>query len=69
MKASRLRELTAEELQRRVAELQDETFKLKLRRSTEQLPNPLRLRVLRRETARCLTELAARRKSSQAGEK
>ncbi|MCL6466210.1 MAG: 50S ribosomal protein L29 [candidate division WOR-3 bacterium] len=57
MKASELRELSKEELHRKVAELRDELFRLKLRRTTEQLPNPVRLRVLRREIARCLTVL------------
>ncbi|NPV13400.1 50S ribosomal protein L29 [candidate division WOR-3 bacterium] len=57
MKASELRELSKEELTRKIAELRDELFKLKLRRATEQLPNPVRLRILRREIARCLTVL------------
>lgn len=57
MKASELRELGREGIRRRLAELEDELFKLKLRRATEPLPNPLRLRVLRREIARCHTVL------------
>ncbi len=57
MKASDLRELTREEILRKLADLRDELFKLKLRRATEQLPNPLRLRTLRRDIARCLTVL------------
>jgi large subunit ribosomal protein L29 len=57
MKASELRELGREGVRRRLAELQDELFKLKLRRATEELPNPLRLRNLRRDIARCLTVL------------
>ncbi len=57
MRASELRELGKEGIKRRIAELQDELFKLRLRRATEELPNPLRLRVLRRDIARCLTLL------------
>lgn len=57
MKASELRELGKEEIQRRLAELRDELLKLKLRRGAEELPNPLRLRILRRDIARCLTVL------------
>ena len=57
MKASELRELTADELQRKLAETRDELFKLKLRRGSEDLPNPIRLRGLRRDIARCLTML------------
>ncbi len=67
MKASELREMTKEELLRKVAELRDELFKLKLRRATEQLPNPLRLRVLRREIARCLTVLKEREQTEKKG--
>ena len=55
MRASELRELGVEELGRKLAELRDELFKLKLRVASEQLPNPLRLRMLRRDIARCLT--------------
>lgn len=65
MKASELRELSPEELERRIGELRDESFKLRLRRSTEQLPNPLRLRMLRRDIARCRTVLAARLKAAK----
>ncbi len=67
MKASELREMTKEELLRRVAELRDELIKLKLRRATEQLPNPLHLRGLRREIARCLTVLKEKEQSEKEG--
>jgi len=60
MKGSELREMTQEEILRKLAELRDEQFKLRLRRSAEELPNPLRLRLLRRDVARCLTVLRAR---------
>jgi large subunit ribosomal protein L29 len=60
MKASELREMTQDEVRRKLAELRDEQFKLRLRRSTEELPNPLRLRLLRRDVARCLTVLRAK---------
>jgi large subunit ribosomal protein L29 len=60
MKASELREMTPDEVRRKLAELRDERFKLRLRRSAEELPNPLRLRLLRRDIARCLTVLRAR---------
>ena len=57
MKVSELREMSPEELRRKIGELYDDVFKLRMRRSTEQLPNPLRLRMLRRDVARCLTVL------------
>ena len=59
MKASELRQLTRDELLRKLNELRDEQFKLKLRRGGEELPNPVRLRLLRRDIARCLTVLRA----------
>jgi len=57
MRASEYRELSPEELKRRLAELRDEMLKLRLRAGTEQLPNPLRLRTLRRDIARGMTIL------------
>jgi large subunit ribosomal protein L29 len=58
MKASELRQMTRDELLRKVNELRDEQFKLRLRRGSEELPNPVRLRLLRRDIARCLTILS-----------
>ena len=58
MKASELREMTRDELGRKLGELRDELFKLRVRRSGEQLPNPLRIRSIRRDIARCETIVA-----------
>ena len=69
MKASELREMTPEEVRRKLAELRDEQFKLRLRRSAEELPNPLRLRLLRRDIARCHTVLRAREIEARSAEK
>jgi large subunit ribosomal protein L29 len=69
MKASELREMTQDEIRRKLAELRDEQFKLRLRRSAEELPNPLRLRLLRRDVARCLTVLRAKEIDSVSTEK
>ena len=66
MKPSELREMTRDEILRKVVELRDEQFKLRLRRSAEELPNPLRLRLLRRDVARCLTVLRAKEIASEA---
>ncbi len=57
MKASELRELGKDEIQRRLTEARDELLKLRLRRAGEELPNPLRLRILKRDIARMLTVL------------
>jgi large subunit ribosomal protein L29 len=69
MKASELREMTQDEVRRKLAELRDEQFKLRLRRSAEELPNPLRLRLLRRDVARCLTVLRAKDIDAESTEK
>ncbi len=57
MRATEFREMGVEELRRKLAELRDELLKLRLRRGAEELPNPLRLRILRRDIARGLTVL------------
>jgi len=69
MKASELREMTREEILRKLAEFKDEQFKLRLRRSSEQLPNPLRLRLLRHDVARCMTVLRAKEIEAKSAEK
>lgn len=55
MKAEEIRELTGDEIADRVAELEDELFRLRIQNETGQLDNPLRLRAARRELARCKT--------------
>ena len=54
-KASRYREMTADEMQTRVAELREELFNLRFRNTMKQLDNPLKIRESRREMARLLT--------------
>ena len=55
MKSNALRELTAEELQHQYDETQRELFNLRIQKSSGQLENPARLRLLRREVARIRT--------------
>jgi len=57
MKPTEIRNMTPDEMKRALVALQDEYFKLRLRRSSEELPNPLRLRTIRRDIARMLTVL------------
>jgi large subunit ribosomal protein L29 len=56
-KASGLREMTADEIGARVAELREELFNLRFRNTMKQLDNPLKIREGRREMARLLTVL------------
>ncbi len=57
LKVQALREMTPEELQQKVNELNDEMFNLNMRKSLKALDNPLRLRQIRREVARIKTVL------------
>lgn len=57
MKRAELIELSKEQLSHKLAEATDELFKLRMRRGTEELTNPLRLRTLRRDVARINTLL------------
>jgi large subunit ribosomal protein L29 len=54
-KATSIRELTADEIDKRVAEFERERFNLRFRGATQTLDDPLRLRVIRREIARLKT--------------
>jgi large subunit ribosomal protein L29 len=55
MKASEIRELNAADLAARIAELEEERFRLRFRGATEQLEDPLRQRSIRRDIARLKT--------------
>jgi large subunit ribosomal protein L29 len=63
MQASDVRELTVAQIEQRIAELQEERFRLRFRRATEALDNPLRLRAIRRDVARLKTVLRERQLS------
>ncbi|MCC7053969.1 MAG: 50S ribosomal protein L29 [Gemmatimonadaceae bacterium] len=60
MLASEIMELTNDAIQQRIAELQEERFRLRFRGATEQLENPLRKRAIRRDVARLKTVLRQR---------
>jgi large subunit ribosomal protein L29 len=60
MRAEDIRELTDDEIRSRVAELEDERFRLRFRSATQTLEDPLRLRVIRRDVARMKTVLRER---------
>ncbi len=57
LKVHTLREMTADELRQKKADLEDELFNLNMRKSLKALDNPLRLRTIRREMARIDTVL------------
>ena len=58
MKPAQIRELSPDEMKARIAELEEERFRLRFRSATETLNDPLRLRVIRKDIARLKTILA-----------
>ena len=60
MRAEEIRELTVDDIRARVADLEEERFRLKFRAASEPLENPLRLRSIRRDIARLKTVLGER---------
>jgi large subunit ribosomal protein L29 len=60
VKADKLRELKTEELEQKLALLEEERFRLAFRRGTEAITNPLQFRAMRREIARVKTILHER---------
>jgi large subunit ribosomal protein L29 len=60
MRADEIRELTVDEIQSRIAGLEEERFRLNFRSATEPLEDPLRLRWIRKDIARLKTILRER---------
>jgi large subunit ribosomal protein L29 len=60
MRADEIRELKVEEVKSRIAELEEERFRLNFRAATEPLDDPLRLRWIRKDIARLKTILRER---------
>lgn len=63
MKATEIRNMTKDEIVKTLNDLRDEHFKLRMRRSTEELPNPIRLRMIKRDIARLETILKEKDKA------
>jgi large subunit ribosomal protein L29 len=62
MEANDLRELSAEQLEAKLAELREERLKLSFRSATESIENPMQFRGLRRDIARVQTILGQKRR-------
>ena len=60
MKVGEIRELTVDDLQARVKDLDDQLFKLRIQKSMGQLEAPLKVREMRRDLARIKTILRER---------
>lgn len=60
VKARKLRELTDDELNKKVRDYKEELFNLRFQLATGQLDNPMRIRDVRKNIARCKTVLRQR---------
>jgi large subunit ribosomal protein L29 len=55
MQAKEIRELSIDEMLQKEREIAEEIFRLRMRKSTGQLENPMLIRLLRRDLARLKT--------------
>jgi large subunit ribosomal protein L29 len=60
MQAEEIREMGDDDIRARLAELEEERFRLRFRAATEPLEDPLRLRAVRKDIARLHTVLRER---------
>ena len=60
MKASEIRDLSKEDLQKKIKDLKEELFNLRFQHAINQLDNPIRLKHVRKDIARSLTILRER---------
>jgi large subunit ribosomal protein L29 len=60
MKTGEIRDLTVDEIDARISQLQEELFRLRFRSATQELENPMLLRTLRKDIARLKTVLRER---------
>jgi len=65
-KAASFREVTADELEQQLEDMQKELFNLRHQQASGQIEQPLRLRTLRRDVARIRTVLTEKSKAGQA---
>ena len=64
MKASEIRELSAEDLQTKLKEARAELFNLRFQMATSQLDNTARVGLVKKDIARIRTEMRARELSA-----
>jgi large subunit ribosomal protein L29 len=65
MKINELKELSADELKRREAELVDQLFKLRFQKSLGQLESPMKVKNIKRDIARIKTLLNRATKATE----
>jgi len=67
MQAKDVREMNGADISAKIAELEEERFRLTFRSGTETLEDPLRLRVIRRDIARLKTVQNEKTRATQHG--
>ena len=65
MKASELQDLTLDELRQKESDLNTELFNLRFQLATNQLENPMRLPLTRKDLARVKTVIAQKERSAE----
>ena len=65
MKASDLRDLTLDELRQKESDLSTELFNLRFQLATNQLENPMRLPLTRKDLARVKTVIAQKERAAE----
>jgi len=60
MKASEIRDLSKEDLEKKIKDLKEELFNLRFQHAINQLDNPIRLNHVKKDIARSLTILRER---------
>jgi len=61
MKAAELRDRSVDELEKTLSDLQEQLFKLRFQKSTGQIENPVKIRVVRKDIAGVLTIMDERK--------
>ncbi|HPK40549.1 MAG TPA: 50S ribosomal protein L29 [Candidatus Cloacimonadota bacterium] len=65
MKSAELRDLTLEDLNKRIEDLKEELFNLRIQKVRNRLENTSRIRDVRRDVARALTVLTEKNNASK----
>lgn len=65
MKPAEIRDMTPEDARAKEQELTRELFNLRMRHATNQLENPLKLRLLKRDIARVKTIIAEKEREAK----
>ncbi|WP_073183795.1 50S ribosomal protein L29 [Anaerosphaera aminiphila] len=60
MKTKEIRQMSSEELNKKLNELKNELFNLRFRLATGQLDNPLSIRIVKKDIARVMTIIRQR---------